>query len=65
MASEAQRRAVAKYDEANTVSYTIKLNKTTDSDIINLIDSQDNKQGYIKNVLRNEIPYSEMRGESK
>ena len=44
--------AVAKYDAANTKRIALKLNKTTDADILELLDSLDNKQGFIKSLIR-------------
>ena len=52
MASEAQRRAGKKYDQENTVVFTIKLNKKTDADIIKELTRQANKQGFIKDLIR-------------
>lgn len=54
-ASEAQKRASAKYDAANTVQFKIKLNKISDADIIEQLKAQSNKQGYIKELIRNDI----------
>ena len=65
-ASKAQLRAQAKYDKENTVQIKLKLNKTTDKDIIDLLNNQDNKQGFIKILLRAYLkgavrfPYSEI-----
>lgn len=53
--SEAQRRAQEKYDRANTVQLHLKLNKNTDEDILNKLDSVPNKQGYIKDLIREDI----------
>ena len=53
--SDAQKRAVAKYDAANTKSHLLKLNKNTDADIIAHLDQQPNKMGYIKNLIRDDI----------
>lgn len=39
MSTEAQKRASAKYDASNTVRITLKLNKKTDADIIQKLDS--------------------------
>ena len=55
MATDAQLRAIAKYDAAHTVQYRLKLNKETDADIIAKLDSVDNKQGYIKELIRKDI----------
>ena len=55
MTSEAQKKAVQKYDAANTVQFKMKLNKTTDADILKRLDVVDNKQGYIKRLIREDI----------
>ena len=52
MASEAQKRAVAKYDKANRTSQIIKLNHKTDADILTHLETVGNKQGYIKALIR-------------
>ena len=41
-----------KYDKKNTKKYCIKLNLKTDSDIINILEQQKNKQGFIKSLIR-------------
>lgn len=55
MASDAQKKAVRKYDEARTVQFKMKLNKGTDADILKKLESVDNKQGYIKSLIRADI----------
>lgn len=55
MTSQAQIRAVDKYDKANTKKYLLKLNLSTDKDIIDHLDSLDNKQGYIKELIRDDL----------
>ena len=55
MTTEAQKRASAKYDAANTTAVKIKLNRKTDSDILKRLQEVGNKQGYIKNLIRNDI----------
>jgi len=52
MTSDAQRRAVAKYDARMTKVYAIKLNIKTDADIIDALSKQENIQGYIKELIR-------------
>lgn len=52
MSSEAQRRASAKYDKKNRITITIKLNKEHDADIIAHLETVENKQGYIKALIR-------------
>lgn len=52
MSSEAQRKATAKYDKANKVTLTVKLNKRTEADLIEYVAGLENKQGFIKGLLR-------------
>lgn len=53
--SKAQLRAQAKYDKDNTVQVRLKLNKKTDRDILDYLDGCNNKQGYIKELIRADI----------
>lgn len=53
--SEAQMRANAKYDAKATIQIKMKLNLTTDADIIQKLESVGNKQGYIKSLIRADI----------
>ena len=51
MATEALKRAVKKYDAANTKQVHLKLNTKTDADIIRRLEGMDNVQGYIKSLI--------------
>lgn len=53
--SDAQKRASAKYDAANTKQVRLKLNTKTDADILERFDRCDNVQGYIKRLVRADI----------
>ena len=53
--SDAQKRAVAKYDAANTKSHLLKLNKNTDADIIAHLNQQPNKLAYLKKLIRDDM----------
>lgn len=53
--SEAQKRAQAKYDKANTKQVIMKLNKITDADILEILEQTPNVQGYIKQLIRDDI----------
>lgn len=53
--SEAQKRAQAKYDKANTKQVIMKLNKITDADILEILEQTQNVQGYIKQLIRDDI----------
>lgn len=55
MATEAQLRAIKKYDIVNTRQIILKLNKKTDADILKHLDSLPNKQGYIKDLIRKDM----------
>ena len=55
MATEAQKRAVKKYDSENTKQIHLKLNKTTDADVLAFLERQDSIQGYIKRLIREDI----------
>ena len=50
-----QSQASIKYDKDNTKRLYIKLNKNNDKDILEHLDTQSNKQGYIKDLIRNDI----------
>ena len=53
-ASERQRR----FDEKNTRRIGLKLNLKTDADILEKLDSVENKQGYVKDLIRKDIENS-------
>ena len=55
MKSDAQSKASKKYDKANTRTFTIKLNYNTDADTISFLESLDNVQGFIKELLLRHI----------
>lgn len=48
-----------KYDKENTKGLYLKLNVKTDEDIILWLDSQKNKQGAIKTLIREQIEREE------
>lgn len=55
MTSDAQKKAVLKYNKANTVGFYIRFNRKTDSDILRWLELVGNKQGYIKRLIRMDI----------
>lgn len=55
MATEAQRRAVKKYDAANTVQFHLKLNVNTDAAIIEKLKSVGKVQTYLKELIEADI----------
>lgn len=52
MATEAQKKAAAKYNSAMIKQLKLNLNKKTDKDIISILEAKPNKQGYIKALIR-------------
>jgi len=52
-------KAQTKYDATHTTKITMKLNTTTDADIIKRLAEQGNKQGYIKRLIRQDIEMSQ------
>lgn len=55
MATKAQLKAQAKYDKENTKQILLKLNLSSDADIIGKLNAEPNKQGYIKQLVRNDM----------
>lgn len=50
-----QSEAKTRWDRENTVVVTMKLNKNTDVDILEKLDSVEYKQKYIKELIRADI----------
>lgn len=55
MATEAEKRATAKYDKENTTQVLLKLNKKTDKDILYQLNTVYSKMGYVKDLIRKDI----------
>ena len=55
--SEARLRAIAKYNRNNTKTYCLRLNKKTDKDLIEFLDSLASKQGFIKLLIKHSEAY--------
>lgn len=53
--SESLKKAQNKYRKVSTRTYSIRLNKQTDADVIEVLDRIDNKQAYIRNLVRSDI----------
>jgi hypothetical protein len=56
MTSKAQIKASNKYNRENTITLCLRLNKETDKDIIELLNAVKSKQGYIKELIREDLP---------
>lgn len=55
MNTGAHKRAQLKYNSANLVQISLKINRKTEADIMEKLESVDNKQGYIKQLIREDI----------
>lgn len=55
MAKQSQIKANARYDAANTRRMSLKFNLKTDADILKRLNEVKSKQGYIKNLIREDI----------
>lgn len=53
--TESQIRASIRYNKENTVQISLKLNRSTDADLIDSLNRIANKQGYIKELIRRDI----------
>ena len=55
MSTEAQIKASQKYNQNNTKIINLRLNNKTDADVIEWLEKQDNKAGYIKRLIREDM----------
>ena len=55
MTSEAKKAAKARYDAKTAKYISLKLNQNTDKDIIDLLAKQENIQGYLKRLIREDM----------
>ena len=58
--TEAKKKANAKYDATHTKQVVLKLNTTTDADLLARLSEVGNKQGYIKELIRRDMTMKEM-----
>lgn len=58
MISEKKKISNARSAKKNTRGIYLKLSINTDADILSKLDSVDNKQGYIKELIRNDIRFN-------
>lgn len=55
---EARNRAQARYNKANTTQMIVKFNHRTETDILEHLRKQPNKQGFIKRLIREDMEKS-------
>lgn len=59
MITEAQKRATIKYEKENIKRFVLKLNIKTDNDIIQYLNTKDNINGYLKELVRKDYVQSD------
>ena len=55
MTTEAAKAAKARYDAKTAKYYSLKLNTNTDSGLIQWLEQQPSVQGYIKELIRQDM----------
>ena len=50
-------KAAYKWDRENTTRIGLKLQNNTDRDMLDILNRVDNKQGYIKALIRDDLRY--------
>lgn len=53
--TEAQKRAESKYRSAKTTQVSVRFYNATEGQMIAFLKSQENKQGYIKSLIRKDM----------
>ena len=53
--NEALRKAQAKFKKTGTRRFTFELNRNTDADIIAYLEKQENRQGLLKQLVRDHM----------
>lgn len=53
--TDAKRKTNMDYDRKNTKLIGMKLNKNTDADILGHLEKQQNIQGYLKQLIREDM----------
>ena len=59
MRSAASKRQQAAYEKEQTRHFSLKLNRSTDGDIILWLEGQENTQGYLKRLIRRDMGSAE------
>lgn len=58
MATAAQIKASNKYAKENTKTFLIKVNKKTETEILEKLESTENRNGYIKKLIYEDLQKS-------
>lgn len=52
---KAKNEYIKSYQKSKMTAYVFRCNNSTDADIIDQLNRQDNKQGYIKRLIREDL----------
>ena len=61
MATKAQIKASNRYNKENTLTICLRLNRANDADIIEALELCESKQGYIKDLIRDDLYKNKIR----
>lgn len=53
--AKTSKEVQSRYKKKNYKDFTIHLNRNTEQDIIDRIEQAENKQGYVKSLIRDDI----------
>lgn len=53
--TEAQKRATKAYIQKNIVTINLRLNRSTDAELIAFLERQPNKNGYLKELIKKDM----------
>lgn len=62
MTTEAAKAAKARYDAKTARYFSLKLNRNTDADIIQHLETQESIQAYLKNLIREDMKRRQNNG---
>lgn len=48
---------IQQYQKKNMVSFCLRFNKTTEADLLAYLQSQENKQGFIKELIKADMDH--------
>ena len=61
MATPAQQKAINKFNREKTTSFAFRFHNVNDADVIEFLRSLENKNGFIRELIRKEIKKDQSR----
>lgn len=59
--TDASKESMRRYDAENTTQIKLKLNNKTDAEILEKLQSVENKQGYIKRLILEDLRRDDLK----